>query len=84
MEQIRDSVNKISFSSRDKRVISLSSLSVSMHVAPSTGVSAEVKASFNKEIAKSNEAFRNLVDIVDNCEELFKNSLQVKYPITFL
>lgn len=78
--KFEDSVNKISFSSRDKRVISLSSLSVSMHVAPSTGVSAEVKASFNKEIAKSNEAFRNLVDIVDNCEELFQKLTPSKIP----
>lgn len=71
-DKFEETVNKISFSSREKHVISLSSLSVSMQVSPSTGVSAGVKASFNREIAKNNEAFRNLVDIVDKCEELFQ------------
>lgn len=71
-DKFEETVNKISFSSREKHVISLSSLSVSMQVSPSTGVSVGVKTSFNREIAKNNEAFRNLVDIVDKCEELFQ------------
>jgi len=71
-DKFEETVNKISFSSREKHVISLSSLSVSMQISPSTGVSAGIKASFNREIAKNNEAFRNLVDIVDKCEELFQ------------
>lgn len=73
-------VNQISFSSREKHVISLSSLSVSVQASPSAGVSAGVKASFNKEIAKSNEAFRNLVDIVDKCEELFQKLTPSETP----
>ena len=71
-DKFEETVNKISLSSREKHVISLSSLSVSMQVSPSTGVSVGVKTSFNREIAKNNEAFRNLVDIVDKCEELFQ------------
>ena len=67
-DKFEETVNKISFSSREKHVISLSSLSVSMQISPSTGVSAGIKASFNREIAKNNEAFRNLVDIVDPFE----------------
>lgn len=79
-DKFEETVNKISFSSQDKHVISLSSLSVSMQASPSTGVSAEVKASFNREIAKNNEAFRNLVDIVDKCEELFQKLTPSETP----
>lgn len=65
-------VNGISFSSQDKHVISLSSLSVSLKASTSAGLSAEVSASFNKDIAKNEEAFRRLIDVVDQCEELFQ------------
>lgn len=51
-----------------------------MQASPSTGVSAEVKASFNREIAKNNEAFRSLVDIVDKCEELFQKLTPSETP----
>lgn len=72
-DKFEETVNKISFSSRDKHTISLSSLSVSMQASPSAGISAKVTASFDKkEVAKNNEAFRSLVDIVDKCEGLFQ------------
>ena len=79
-DKFEEAVNKISFSSKDKHVISLSSLSVSMQVSPSTGVSTEVKASFNREIDKNIEAFRNLVDIVDACERLFQKLTPSETP----
>ncbi len=79
-DKFEETVNKISFSSQDKHVISLSSLSVSMQASPSMGVSAEVEASFNREIAKNNEAFRSLVDIVDKCEELFQKLTPSETP----
>lgn len=55
-----------------------------MQASPSTGVSAEVKASFNREIAKNNEAFRSLVDIVDKCEELFQKLTPGETPYYIL
>ena len=67
-----ETVNKISFSSQDRHVISLSSLSVSMQATPDSGISAGVNASFNREIARNDEAFRRLIDIVDKCEDLFQ------------
>lgn len=79
-DKFEKAVNKISFSSRDKHVISLSSLSISMQASPSKGVSAGLNASFNKEISKNGEAFRNLVDIVDECEELFQELTPSEIP----
>lgn len=73
-------VNRISFSSQNKHVISLSSLSISMQVSPSAGVSAEASASFNREIAKNEEAFRKLIETVDECEELFKKLIRTAVP----
>ena len=65
-----DTVNKISFSSQDKKTISLSSLSVTVQASSSSGVSSEASATFDM-VAKSEQAFRKLIDIVDECEKLF-------------
>lgn len=72
-------VNKISFSSQNKKVISLSSLSIAVQASQTSGVSAEVSATFDK-IAKNEVAFRNLIDIVDECEQLFKNLVRTDIP----
>jgi len=65
-----DAVNKISFSSQGKKVISLSSLGITAQASSHSGVSAEVSATFQM-VSKCESAFRELVDIVDQCEELF-------------
>lgn len=72
-------VNKISFSSQDKKVISLSTLSVEVQASQTSGVSAAAKATFDK-VAKSESAFRKLIDIVDQCEELFKKLIRTDTP----
>lgn len=72
-------VNRISFSSQDKKIISLSSLAVSAQASTTTGVSAETKAVF-KRVAKSESAFRDLIDIVDECEKLFKKLHRTDIP----
>lgn len=72
-------VNKISFSSHNKKVISLSSLAISSQVSPSSDVSLETKAVFNR-VSKSESAFRNLIDIVDECEQFFKKLRRTDVP----
>ena len=79
-DKFEETVNKISFSSQEKHVISLSSLSVSMQASSSDGISAGVKASFDRKVAQNREAFRNLVYIVDSCEELFKKLTPSQTP----
>lgn len=66
-------VNKISFNTDTKNVISLSSLTVTISDSPS------VSAKFEK-LPKSDNAFRELVDIVDKCEELFKQLERTDIP----
>lgn len=63
-------VNKISFSTANKKTISLSELGISMQASPASGASIKVNAKFQK-VANDNTAFRVLVDTVDRCEELF-------------
>lgn len=72
-------VNKISFSSQEKNVISLSSLSITMHASPASGISAEASATFDR-VAKSESAFRSLIDIVDQCEQLFQKLIKTDIP----
>lgn len=74
-----DNVNKISFSSQDKKVISLSSLSVTMQVSQTSGFSAEASATFDR-VAKSETAFRKLIDIVDECEQSFAKLARTDIP----
>lgn len=73
------SVNKISFSSHDKKVISLSTLSVEVQASQTAGVSAGAKATFDR-VAKSESAFRQLIDIVDQCEQLFQKLIRTDIP----
>lgn len=72
-------VNKIGFSSENKRVISLSSLSVSIQASLEAGVSAGANATFDV-ISKNNTAFGKLVDIVDQCEQLFNKLVRTDIP----
>lgn len=72
-------VNRISFSSQNKRVIALSSLAISTQASTTNGVSGEAKAVFER-VAKSESAFRDLVDIVDECERLFKKLHRTDIP----
>jgi hypothetical protein len=74
-----NAVNRISFSSQDKKVISLSSLGVTMQMSPTSGISAETSATFEM-VSKSESAFRNLVEIVDQCEELFVKLKRTDIP----
>lgn len=72
-------VNKISFSSQDKKVISLSTLGVTMQLSSSSGISAGASATFER-VSKNEEAFKNLVEIVDQCEEIFKKLERTDIP----
>lgn len=72
-------VNRISFSSQDKKVISLSSLGISVQASQTSGVSAEANATFQR-VAKSESAFRDLIDIVDQCEQQFKKLKRTDIP----
>lgn len=72
-------VNRISFSSENNKVISLSSLSVSVKVSQTSGVSAEASATFDR-VAKNESAFRTLIDIVDQCEKLFQQLVRTDTP----
>lgn len=78
-EDFVKNVNKISFSSQEKNVISLSTLSISMGASQTNGLSAQASASFNR-VATSDTAFRNLIDIVDHCEELFGTLQRTDIP----
>ena len=77
--QFVNNVNKISFSSQNKKVISLSSLSVNMQVSQTSGISAGASATFDR-IAKSETAFRTLIEIVDECERLFAQLIRTDIP----
>ena len=78
-DEFAKEVNKISFSSENKKVISLSSLSISLQASPISGVSAKASAVFDK-VAKNEAAFRRLIDIVNRCEQLFQNLLRTETP----
>ena len=77
-ENFAKAVKSISFSSDDKKVLSLSSLSVSMQ-ASVTGLSAKATANLKK-VARSEAAFRKLIDIVDKCEDLFQKLSRTDIP----
>lgn len=72
-------VNKISFSSHDKGVISLSSLSVSVQTTPIPGITTTAEATFES-ISKNERAFRSLVDTVDCCEQFFEKLERTETP----
>lgn len=74
-----EAVNKISFSSQDKKVISLSSLNITVQASQTSGLSAGVSATFDR-VAKSESAFRNLIDIVDRCEQHFVKLTRTDIP----
>lgn len=72
-------VNKISFSSDDKKTISLSSLSVLLHASTESGLAASANATFDR-ISKNDSAFRKLIDTVDQCEHLFSKLVRTDIP----
>lgn len=74
-----DEVSKISFSSQDKHVISLSSLGVSVQASTTSGFSAEANAKFDR-VADNEDAFRKLIDTVDCCESYFKKLKRTDIP----
>lgn len=78
-DQFVKEVNKISFSSQSKNVISLASLSVSLQGSPVSGVTASASATFDR-VAKTQTAFQNFVDIVDRCEAFFKGLKRTDIP----
>ena len=72
-------VNRISFSSEDKQVISLSSLSVSLQVSQESGAAIGANADFDR-VSKNDAAFRKLISVVDQCETLFKKLVRTDIP----
>ena len=78
-EKFVKTVNRISFSSENKRAISLSSLCVEMQVSPSSGISVSGKALLER-VSKGENAFRKLINIVDECERLFKKLKRTDIP----
>ena len=72
-------VNKISFSSQDKRVLSLSSLSINVQASQSSGISGSANVVLDK-ISNSESAYRKLIDIVDQCELLFQKLTRTDIP----
>lgn len=72
-------VNKISFSSSEKNAISLSSLSISVQVSPTSGISGAVSAELQK-VSQSEYAYRKLIDIVDQCDRLFQKLIKKDIP----
>jgi len=76
-DEFVNEVNKISFSSHDKKVISLSSLCVAMQVSPSPSVSVEAKF---EPVSKNERVFGELVNIVEQCEKLFEKVTRTDIP----
>ncbi len=74
-----NNVNKISFSSEDKRIISLTSLSITVHGSSTTGISTDTTAEFNR-IDNNDVAFRKMINIVDTCEQLFQKLIRTDIP----
>lgn len=78
-EKFVSQVNRISFTSTDKNVISLSSLCVDFQVSQENGVSGGASAQFER-ISSSERAFREITAIVDECERLFKRLVRTNVP----
>ena len=78
-DQFVNQVNRISFASTDKNVISLSSLCINFQVSQENGVSGGASAQF-EQVAKSERAFREIAVIVDECERLFKRLRRTNIP----
>ncbi len=72
-------VNKISFSSESKKVISLSSLSLSVSASTKKGLSGEAKVEFEK-VARSSSAFSQLIEIVEKCDKSFEKLKRTDIP----
>lgn len=72
-------VNRISFTSEDKKVISLSSLSVSLQASQETGINVGANASFDR-VSKNQDAYTKLIDIVNQCEQLYKKLVRTEIP----
>lgn len=72
-------VNKISFASQNKKIISLSSLSIDLEASLVDGASVKATADFNR-IAQNESKFREMINIVDECEQLFKKITRTNVP----
>lgn len=74
-----EEVNKISFSSENKKVISLSSLCLTVSASQAEGLSAMASAKFER-ISNNENTFQKLIDIVEKCEELFQHLKRTETP----
>ena len=72
-------VNKISFSSASKKILSLSQLGISVRASQAQGAAVEATAKFQS-VANDDRAFRDLVDIVDRCDDLFRKLVRTDTP----
>lgn len=63
-------VNQISFHSMDRKILSLSSLSVEIGYAAEKGINGSASAKFDR-ISDNQQAFYKFVEIVDECRRIF-------------
>lgn len=78
-QKFAETVNRISFTSTSKKVISLSSLSIGAQFSAGSGITAEAKATFDQ-VSKNESAFQTFINVVDQCEELFRQLTKADIP----
>ena len=66
-------------SSDDKKIISLSQLGFSVKASQTEGASIEANATFQR-VGNNDNAFRKLVNIVDQCDDLFQKLERTDIP----
>ena len=72
-------VNRISFTSTAKNVISLSSLCIDFQISQESGLSGGANAKFDR-IANNERTFQQIITIVDECEHLFRRLRRTNVP----
>lgn len=78
-DEFKTNVKKIDFTSSDKKVISLSNLSISIDASGNTGLTGKISAFFEP-VSKSEQAFKKMIEIVDHCEALFPRLTRTDIP----
>lgn len=78
-DQFAKAVNTISFSSNDRKVISLSSLSIELEASRESGFGGKVKADFQR-VSGDKSAYNRMLQIIDQCENLFKKLRRTSTP----
>lgn len=71
-------VNSISFTGKDKHIISLSSLAITACASPTEG--ARIEAHAELEINKNKENFEKFANTVDECETVFRKLSRTDVP----